>query len=129
VPREAAAPGGGGATGGPAPRGRGGGGVGPRPLRCAATASRKARPCARISGDWAGHSHNQSPKWPQKEQAPRRRGAGFDADGLAPPPPRGAGAPPRGNRGGRSEYGSTVPVRGGTGVPGAKVPLPPLTLV
>jgi len=116
--------GGGGATGGPEPRGRGGGAAGPLPLRCAPTASRSARPCARTSGDWAGHSHTQCPKWPQKQQAPRRRAAGVDSDEPAPPAPRGAGAPPRGSRGGRSEYGNTVPARGGTGVPGARVPRP-----
>jgi len=41
----------------------------PRPLRCAATASRSARPWARTSGDWAGHSHTQCPECPQNEQA------------------------------------------------------------
>ena len=76
------------------------------------------------SGDWAGHSHTQCPKWPQKEKTPRRRGVGSDSDEPAPPTPRGAGVPPRGNRGGRSQYGRTVPARCETGVPGATMPRP-----
>jgi len=116
--------GGRGATGDPAPKGKGAGGAGPRPFRCAATASRSARPWARSSGDCERHSHTQCPRWPQNERAPRRRGGA--AISGAPPyaPPRGGGAPPRGKRGGRSECGKTVPARGGTGVPDAMVPRP-----
>jgi len=121
--------GGTGATGGPAPKGKGAGGVGPRLFRCAATASRSALPWARISADWAGHSHTQCPRWPQNEEAPRRRG-GAPVSGAPPhAPPRGGGAPPRGKRGGRSECGKTVPAREGTGVPGARVPPPRLDSV
>ena len=115
------ADGGGGATGGPVPLGRGAGGAGPRPFRCAATALRRARPWARTSGDWAGHSHTQCLRWPQMEQASCCRAWGPDSGTPPDAPPHGGGALPRGNRGGRSEYKETVPARGGTGVPGARV--------
>jgi len=125
----AVAAGGRGATSRPARRGRGGGGAGSCPIQCAATASRSARPCARTSRDWAGHSHTQCARWPQNEQAPRRRGGGADSGAPPPPTPHGGGGPPQGSLRGRLKCGNTVPTRGGTGVPGARVPRPRATPV